>query len=140
MLRPDEDALAIMQWRLQRITPANRWHPVLQRYISYLVARIAGLGGDPNAILPSPTGAPLGDGADKHQPTAVSGTVIEVMFDCFGHFEGFVLADCCDRRSYRSRERAVGELVLRACKEGLVITVFAAHERPECILRLVVRS
>jgi hypothetical protein len=64
MLRPDEDALAVMKWRLQKIASGNRWQPVLRRHVSYLAGRIEGLGVDPNAIPPSPDGAPLDIFAD----------------------------------------------------------------------------
>ena len=58
ILPAEENTLAILKWRLQAMTPTSRWHPVLDRYISYLSARVAGLGGDPTAIPPSLAGAP----------------------------------------------------------------------------------
>src|SRR6185369_2093900 len=58
MLFPEENTLAIMKWRLQQMAPANRWYPVLKRYISYLAARVDGLGGNSDSILPSPNGVP----------------------------------------------------------------------------------
>jgi hypothetical protein len=59
MLRPEEDTLAILKWRLQQMSPANRWYPVMQRYIEFVANRVAELGGDENAIPPSLSGAPL---------------------------------------------------------------------------------
>jgi hypothetical protein len=53
MLLPEENTLAIMKARLQAMSPANRWYPVLQRYILYISARIDGLGGDSASIKPS---------------------------------------------------------------------------------------
>ena len=53
MLVPEENILAIMKARLQAMSPANRWYPVLQRYILYISARVDGLGGDSGAIKPS---------------------------------------------------------------------------------------
>jgi len=138
MLRPDEDTLAIMKWRLQQMAPANRWYPVLQRYISYLSARVEGLGGDPNAIPPSPDGAPLEDGGLRGL-VPFTGKVVEVIYDCFGHFEGFVLAECCGTRAFRSRECAIEEVVLRACKDRLLLTVHVDRGRETCIRRLVIR-
>jgi hypothetical protein len=49
--------------------------------------------------------------------------VAEVLFDCHGAFEGFVLDDCCERRLVESRERGVADLVLRACRENLAVCV-----------------
>jgi hypothetical protein len=59
MLPPEENTLAIMKWRLQAMSPTNRWYPVLQRYVGYVSARVAGLGGNPDAIPPSLAGVPL---------------------------------------------------------------------------------
>jgi len=138
MLRPDEDALAVMKWRLQQMAPTNRWYLVLQRYILYLSARVEGLGGDPNSIPPSPDGAPAKpDGL--HDLAAFTGRVVEVIYDCFGAFEGFVLGECCETRAFRSRECAIAEIVLRACKERLLITVYVERKRETCIRKLVIR-
>lgn len=59
MLHPEEDTLAVMKWRLQTMSPANRWYPVLQRYITYIAGRINGLGGNADAIPPSLEGRPV---------------------------------------------------------------------------------
>jgi len=59
MLYPEENTLAIMKWRLKTMSPANRWYPVLQRYIIYISARIDGLGGDSDSIKPSLTWNPF---------------------------------------------------------------------------------
>jgi hypothetical protein len=58
ILPQERDTLAIFKWRLLQTSPANRWYPVLQRYVDLVSARVAGLGGDPGAITPSPDGAP----------------------------------------------------------------------------------
>jgi len=58
ILPAEENTLAIFKWRLQAMSPTNRWYPVLQRYISLIAGRVAGLGGDPDAIPPSLDGAP----------------------------------------------------------------------------------
>jgi hypothetical protein len=138
MLRPDEDALAVMKWRLQQMAPGNRWHPVLERYISYLRARVAGLGGNPDEIPPSPDGAPIRDGT-KPEATSYTGKVSEVIYDCFGRFEGFVLSGCCgDRRAFRSNEGAFAEVLLNACKACLLVTVYFERGNEECITRVVV--
>jgi hypothetical protein len=68
---------------------------VLERYIGYIAARVDGLGGNSNTIQPSPTGVPPqqllppGGAASKH-----TGEVCEILFDCFGDFEDFVLTSC----------------------------------------------
>jgi hypothetical protein len=56
ILPTDENLLAILKWRLGLIDPSNRWYPVLLRYISYLSARINGMGGNASQIPASPNG------------------------------------------------------------------------------------
>lgn len=137
MLRPDEDTLAVMKWRLLQLAPTNRWHPVLERYISYLGARVAGLGGRPDEIPPSPDGAPLQPGTGP-ATTSYTGRVEEVIYDCFGRFEGFVLSGCCGTRAFRSSECAFAEILLEACQGCLLVTVSIELGKEECIRRLVV--
>jgi hypothetical protein len=139
MLRPDEDTLAIFKWRLGAIAPTNRWAPVLKRYISILSARITALGGNPDSIPPSLQGAPVEKPKSCAALEEFVGKVIEVIYDCFGEFEGFEIGDCCERRFFRSRERRIGEVVDHACRHGLYVTVFADRKEPHCIKKLVTR-
>ncbi len=140
MLRPEEDTLAILKWRLQQMQPANRWYPVLQRYIGYVSDRVTGLGGDPSAIPPSPSGAPLPVTEPCEDVVEYCGKVVEVIFDCFGDLEGFVLDSCCERIVFRTREARLGELVLKACKERLALCVFVLRHDKATIRRIVIRS
>ncbi len=135
MLRPDEDALAVMKWRLQSMSPSNRWYPVLTRYIEYVSARIIGLGGDPNAIPPSPTGAPITVGGKDE--VVFTGKVIEIIYDCSGRLEAFVLNDCGNLHTFKTREPEIGEIALRACKEHLLLSVYV--EGGHRIRKLVIR-
>ena len=138
MLRPDEDALAVMKWRLQQMAPSNRWHPVLERYISYVGARVTGLGGNPDEIPPSPDGAPARDG-NGPIATSYTGKVSEVLYDCFGRFEGFVLSGCCgDKRAFRSNECGFAEILLNACNGCLLVTVHFERGKEDCIRRVAV--
>jgi hypothetical protein len=139
MLRPEEDTLAIMKWRLQTMPSSSRWVPVLTRYVDYLSARVKGLGGDPDKIVPSSHGAPLGLGGGDEGLTAHTGKVIEVVYDCFGDLEGFLLGECCERHLYKTREHAIGELVMRACRDRLLLTVLSKHGCEQEVWRIVVR-
>jgi hypothetical protein len=138
MLRPEEDTLAILKWRLQQMSPANRWYPVMQRYIEYVTARVAGLGGNPGAIPPSLNGAPL----PKYDPCEdlvhFEGKVEEVLFNCSGELAGFVVADCCTTHKLVSHESAVGEIALRALKERLTLSVYVLRSDPSRVRRLSV--
>ncbi len=136
MLRPEEDTLAILKWRLQQMSPANRWYPVMLRYIEYVAARVAGLGGDPNAIPPSLTGAPL----QKYDPCEdlvhFKGEVEEILFNCAGKLVGFVLADCCKRHQFISHEPAIGDIALRALRGRLTLSVYGLRSDPARIGKL----
>ncbi|MGA2847593.1 MAG: InlB B-repeat-containing protein [Terracidiphilus sp.] len=130
MLPAEETTLAILKARLEALPKTDRWYPVLLRYISQIAGRVDGLGGDANAIPPSLLGYIPGHPHPVHPPVGrpceeelkeFTGKVCEVLFDCFGDFTGFVLDDCCERRTYQSRERQIGDLVLRALKERFTI-------------------
>jgi hypothetical protein len=144
MLFPEENTLAIMRWRLQQTPPTNRWYPVLERYISLIVARVDGLGGDSGSILPSPTGVPPYKHV-KHHEREYEGKVCKVLFDCFGDFEGFVLEDCSCTHHFKTRHRGIEKLVLQACHEQLWLCVTVDEEREEReqreerIVRLAIR-
>jgi hypothetical protein len=134
----EENTLAIMKWRLQEMMPSNRWHPVLTQYVSYISDRVAGLGGNPNAIPPSLSGAPIA--VIGHQERkSYTGKVCEVIYDCFGDFDGFVLETCGARHSFKSCERGIGEIALRACRERLRITVVVEAGSNSRIQEIVVR-
>jgi hypothetical protein len=126
LLVGDENTLAVMKWRLQEMSPVYRWYPVVKRYIDYLSARINASGGNAGSILPSPIGLPVGTpkGPRPVRQRCCTGKVKEVVFDCFGDFEGFVMDCCCSRHcGFKSCERAIGELVLKACNLRWTITV-----------------
>jgi hypothetical protein len=136
MLFLEENTLAIMKWRLAQMAPANRWYPVLVRYIGYISARIDGLGGDSSSVLPSPNGVPVK--GSQQGLREYTGKVCEVLFDCFGEFEGFTLADCHGTHSFKTRQCGIENLVMRACKERFLLTVFVdGHEHH--IRKLIVR-
>ncbi len=127
MLAPEAMTLAIMKWRLAQLSPGNRWVPVLQRYIAYCSARLDGVGGDASQVPASLTWVPpqLAGGGKAGEPDGRTrcGKVAEVLFDCHGDFCGFVLDECCARPVFETRERAIGELVLRACHDGMRLCV-----------------
>jgi hypothetical protein len=143
MLPAEETTLAILRARLEAMPKTDRWYPVLLRYIGQIAGRVDGLGGDANAIPPSllgylPTPRPAGRPCEEDLEE-FTGKVREVVFDCFGEFVGFVLDDCCERRTYESRERQTGDLVLRALKERLTLMVVTAGKE-RLIVRLVAKA
>ncbi|EWY79955.1 hypothetical protein FOCG_18085 [Fusarium oxysporum f. sp. radicis-lycopersici 26381] len=48
--------LSILRYIQQTVPTTNRWSPIFVRWLNCLAAKVAGLGGDPTQVLPSPTG------------------------------------------------------------------------------------
>ena len=144
MLVEEENTLAIMRWRLQRMSDGSRWYRVLQRYVSYLADRVRGLGGDPDSIEGSPSGVlPSGlrhrgyweasegagggereAGADRGRVES-SGKVSRLLYDRFGDFEGFVLETEQGEVFFAARESEIEEVVRRAWAGRVLTTVYA---------------
>jgi hypothetical protein len=141
LLAGDENTLAVLKWRLQQMSPLYRWYPVVKRYIEYLSSRVDASGGNASSIPPSLNGWPVGPGKPVHLAGEKHciGKVVEVIFDCFGDFEGFVMEGCCSRRhGFKSREKAVGEIVLRACNLRWTIGVCSLeHGNKICEIRVL---
>lgn len=137
MLPYDENTLAILKWRLENMSPLYRWHPVLKKLITYMSGRIDGSGGNSHSIKPSQWGTlhlrPHGE------YKIFTGKISEVIYNCFGEFEGFVLCTCCsDKHHFLSKEKEIGELALKACKERLNIAVYVEERNHNKICKLVV--
>lgn len=130
-----------MKWRFEEMAPSNRWHPVIERYIKYLSGRVDGLGGNSATVPPSLTWIPPQlQGPGPKEEEVVTGKVCEVLFDCHGDFVGFVLCGCCEERRFESRVRNIGELVLRACHEQLLVSVYLDRRCHNRIISLVIRQ
>jgi hypothetical protein len=95
--------------------------------------------GDDRPLPHHPVHRPGHEPACEEDQESFTGRVTEVVFDCFGDFIGFVLDDCCEHCAFASREREIGELVMRALKERLTLmAVTSGKERR--IVRLVVKG
>lgn len=140
LLAPEEDRLALFRWIAENVMPQSRWYPVMQRYIAQLAGRVAGFGGNPGTILPSPNGnvpgpEPGGERHHRHRHPhhEVTGKVSAVAFDHFGDFEGFVVeTERGEFRRFHSREPRVCEIVREAMEDRTWVTVFhEPHRRDE---------
>jgi hypothetical protein len=129
ILPAERDTLAIFKWRLQQMSPTNRWYPVLERYVALLAARVDGLGGDAGAIPPSPQGAPQEVRGHEHE--VVAGVVREVLYDCTGRVERFVLGTCCTQRAFRIDEPRLARLLVDAMRHRLRVVVTPCTDEPE---------
>lgn len=143
LLAPERNTLAIFKWRLLKMSPANRWYPVLQRYIQYVAARVSELGGDPDAVPPSPLGyweAPSSVGGES-EGKSYTGKITEVIFNCRGRMEGFVLRECCDREHrFTACDDDLQSILVQACTSRFEVTVHTSAEHPSSVQKLVVRG
>jgi len=135
--------LAVLRYIFQAIPPGDSWRPVFERYIHQLGQQVSGLGVDP-AQVPASADDPgiPGESVGGAELECYTGKVKEVVFNCFGNFEGFVLESCCDEvHRFHSSEAAIGELALRACRERLWIVVCVKKgERRICEITVQARS
>lgn len=115
--------LAVLRYIFQAIPTTHSWHAVFKQYLSQLGDQIAGLGVDPSLVPASPDDPGL-PGEQPGKRNRMTGKVREVIFDCFGDFKGFVLESCSDAHFIRSHEKRMAEIVLRACRDRLTVTVF----------------
>jgi len=129
-----ERLYAVLLWIQEAIAPTDRWYPVFLRYLSQLAGVIAGLGGNPGQIVPSPSGQvprlprPKPPPVKGDEAEAVVGKIEGVIYDHFGDFEGFVLETETGRHHrFYSREAPMLVLIRRAWIERTRVTVL--HER-----------
>jgi len=132
ILPAEENLLAILKWRLQGLTPVDRWYPVLQRYVSVVSDRVSGLGGDPDEIQPSPLGTADQTGSKPRPPHHLTGKISGLRYDRFGDFVGFDLITLeGDEHHFHGREPEVESLVHRAWAERILLTVVRSRHSPD---------
>ncbi|HZE72664.1 MAG TPA: hypothetical protein VE135_24400 [Pyrinomonadaceae bacterium] len=120
--------LALLRYIAQAIPTTDRWYPIFVRYICQVADKVRGLGVDPTSIGPSADDPGLTSmgGLGAH---CCTGKICEVIYDCFGDFEGFVLETCSESHRFSSREIGIAEIVLRACRERMVVSVCVERGR-----------
>jgi hypothetical protein len=130
--------LAVLRYIAQAIPPADRWYPIFVRYIGQVADKVKGLGVDPNSIKPSADdpGVPGRGIVGVH---CITGKVCEVLYDCFGDFEGFVIRTCSETHRFHSRETGIAEVVLHACRDRITISVCLDRGHHGKIIGLVLR-
>lgn len=130
--------LSVLRHIAQAIPKHNRWYPVFKRYLEELADRVRGLGGNPDEIAPSPTGSGRLPKADRpgDEPQSYTGKICQIIYDCFGDFEGFVLEGCLDRHVFECRERAMEALVSKACCERIRVTVYTHSNNRRKVFRI----
>jgi hypothetical protein len=63
--------LSILRYIQQTIASSSRWSPIFVRWLNGLATKVAGLGGDPGQVLPSPTGGDVPAPCHEPEPCAV---------------------------------------------------------------------
>ena len=152
MLGPEENTLAILKARLAAMPAAYRWRPVTERLIDYVSLRVKGSGGDPAAVPPSLLGftgpgrrpQPGGGGGGGHGPgereRERTGKICGLIFDRFGDFEGFLLDTEEGQERYVSRQQEMLDLVQRAWRERLRVSLWSELDEPHRPLKLIIRD
>jgi hypothetical protein len=145
LLRPEENTLAILKWRLMQTPPGSRWYPVLIRYIEYLSGRVDAFGGNAGSVLPSPSGVPVPTGGSGKGPLGAhgeefTGKVESITYDRFGDFEGFrLLTEAGHYHDFRSHETEIERLVRFAWADRVVISVHTRYHYPQHPVSIVLR-
>ena len=133
LLPVEERLLSVLRWIARAIPTDERWFPIFQRYLKQVGDRVKALGGDPDEITPSSSGEgwrkPHPPGRDEDLECA-TGKVVDLDFDRYGDFEGFVLDAGHKRHRFESRERSIAELVERAWRHRLRMTVCTRPHHP----------
>jgi hypothetical protein len=144
LLAPEERLLAILRWIQLSIPSASRWFPIFNRYIGQVAGRVAGFGGDPTKIAPSPTGGvveqPCGEPDGDHLEER-TGKITGLRYDKFGDFCGFNLVT---RRGaffrFESRETRVERLAECAWRQRLLVTIVTLPQMPHRLLTIILRD
>ncbi len=132
LLDDERIKLSILRWIATRIPNGDVWQPIFVRYLGEIADRVRGFGGDPDLIRPSSNGNPNGEGdGESERDAAVRGHVAEVVYDCAGHFIGFVLCHCDQRRHFKCCGSAVERVLLRACDEQQELLVRFDRKNPD---------
>lgn len=134
--------LSVLRHIAQSIPKQNRWYPVFKRYLDELAGRVRGLGGNPDSIAPSPTGSGRPAGEEPCPTTGLesyTGKIDQILYDCFGDLEGFVVATCCGHKRFNACESAIEEVISKACKDRSKITILTEGGRDDRVVQIIVR-
>jgi hypothetical protein len=135
----DDEArlLSVLRWILQSVPNHDRWYLPFRRYVAEIGQRFHGFGGDPGTVVAHPNGLPGQPEPVPLERLHFTGKVSGILYDRFGDFEGFLLDTKVGERRFFSREHTIEDIVVRAWKERILITVYVREthpHRPETIL------
>jgi hypothetical protein len=121
--------LSVLRHIGESIPATNRWRLVWDRYLGEIADRVKGLGGNPDEVVPSSTGDGHPQTPDTPDRRALTGKVIQILYDCFGDFEGFVLATCDGEHTFQACGKGIEEVVCKACRFSFSVTVWFTFTR-----------
>lgn len=132
ILPKENRKLSVLRYIAKSILTTDRWYPVFSRYLDQTGIRVQEFGGDPDKVETPLKGTSIKDeieGEGEIPSTELpqelyTGKVSQILYDCFGDFEGFILALCHKERHFRSNEKTIEEIVTRACKERVTVTIY----------------
>jgi hypothetical protein len=119
--------LSVLRYIGLTIPAGNRWYKIWQRFVGQVGDRVRDLGGDPDNVHPSPTGEGRPDvppKPDDDKPDFVTGMISRILYDCFGHVDGFVLRTCDGEHAFKTCEPGIEEVVFKACRDNLQVTIW----------------
>jgi hypothetical protein len=105
------------------ISVGDRWRPVFDRYLKVLGSQLVSIGG---TTRPGTKGGGH-PGHRRPRHPEVSGKVVEILYDCFGDLQGFVLETCGELREFYASEQRVWRLVELAAAQRAVVDI-----EPDC--------
>lgn len=126
------------------IPAGNRWRPIWNRLLKQQEDNVRGLGGNPDAIPPSPHGydgpdRPGGQppqpcpGDDKHRAD-LTGRVGRLFYDCYGQLEGLELHMCGRNVALAACGRGIERVLLQACRHDLLVNIWLDdNSRPHLV-------
>jgi Common central domain of tyrosinase len=139
LLQKEIRKLAVLRYIAESIPTSDRWHLVFIRYLNQISNKIRGLGGDPDAVKATPDDPSRPETPPKPLELCFTGKICEVIYDCFGDFEGFVLDTCAESLRFKSREKGIDRIILRACRERMVVTICTDSEPGRKIRKVILQ-
>jgi hypothetical protein len=142
ILAEESRTLSVFKHIITTIPSNNRWYPLMQRYVHHMGLKVNALGGDAATVHGNPDGSgrpydPQRERPDKEIDVGLAsftGLIRDVLYDCHGRFEGFVLEACESARRFKGCEPSLEQLILRACRERSQVTVFGEGGRVHKII------
>ena len=156
-IRPELEArLSVLKYIFLTIPQNNRWYLIFVRYLEELSERVRAIGGNPDAIEPSASGTGKPDHNGDLPGTNVrccTGKISDMIFDCFGDFECFIVADCerkaaarqknpCDPVGHKfySNEPSMQMLLTDAQELRKIVSVLYDPGKPRHPLKVIVHG